>query len=320
VRTTLSFIRAFSISFLLLLLLSVPHSAFAASFQDTQRILAPSLSVPPSPPSPEVAAQYQRAYSLLFNPHSTPDYTSALPLLRFSASQHFAPAEFLLGYLYDHGQGVPLDYAQAVEHYRAAASLGHGGAENNLGGLYQYGRGVPKDIHLAFQHYRAAAEHGNVMGEYNLATFYHLGYATPPDVVEAAKWFRAAADQGLASAQANLALFYFKGTGVPIDYAQSAHYSRLAAEQGLPHAAINYAYLCEHGMGVPRDYVAAYLWYSRAVARGDKSGASPLKSVAHHLSREQLQQANTQLAADASHSQPPDASSASGDITLFEHP
>jgi len=158
------------------------------------------------------------------------------------------------------------------------------------------------------------------MGEYNLATFYHLGYATPPDVIEAARWFRAAADQGLASAQANLALFYFNGTGVPVDYAQSAHYARLAAEQGLPHAAINYAYLCEHGMGVSRDYLSAYLWYSRAVAKGDKSGARHLKSVAHHLSHEQLQQANIQLAADASNSQPSDAASANNDFTLFEHP
>lgn len=137
-------------------------------------------------------------------------------------------------------------------------------------------------VNLAFQCYRAAAEHGNATGQYNLATFYYLGWATAPDAVAAAKWFRAAADQGLAKAQANLALFYFKGTGVPI--------------------------------------VAAYLWYSRAVAAGDNSGASHLKSVAHHLSRQQLQQANSQLAADASRSRPPEATAASGDITLFEHP
>jgi uncharacterized protein len=139
-------------------------------------------------------------------------------------------------------------------------------------------------------------------------------------LIEAAKWFRAAADQGMPAAQATLAVFYFKGTGVPIDYAQSAHWALLAAEQGLPHAAMNYAYLCEHGIGIPRDYEAAYLWYARAVAEGDKSGASHVKSVAHHLSREQIQQANTELAADASRPRPSAATAANSDVSLFEHP
>lgn len=145
-RIKLSFICSSSICLLPLFSLSGPHSSFAASFQDTQSLFTRSISARPSPPSAEAAAEYQRAYSFIFNVHARADYASALPLLRFSASQHFAPAEFLLGYLYEHGQGVPLDYAQAAEHYRAAASLGYSGAENNLGGLYQYGRGLPKDV------------------------------------------------------------------------------------------------------------------------------------------------------------------------------
>jgi TPR repeat protein len=107
---------------------------------------------------------------------------------------------------------------------------------------------------------------------------------------------------------------------VPVDYNEAAHWSRLAAEQGLPHAATNYAYLCEQGKGVPRDYVAAYLWYSRAAAAGDKTAAAPLKAVAHHLTRAQKDQANSQLAADASHPQPPEPGGATPDVSLMVSP
>ena len=83
---------------------------------------------------------------------------------------------------------------------------------------------------------------------------------------------------------------------------------------------MNYAYMCEHGFGVPRNDLAAYLWYSRANAFGDKSAASHAKSVAHHLSRTDLEEANSQLAADASHTQQPITIGADSDVALIEKP
>ena len=315
----LPFSRFLQVVFLFLMFFTAFRSSVALSAPHHQHSDVISADLPATPATADAVTQYKLACSLLFDSHPAPDYTLALRLLRSSASLHFAPAQFLLGYLYEHGRGVSVSYDKAAENYRAAAEQGFAGAENNLGGLYQYGHGVPKDMNLAFKWYESAAKHGNSMGQYNLATFYHLGYVTQPDLVRAAEWFRAAGEQGLGAAQANLAIFYFKGMGVPLDYAQSAHWARLAAEQGLPHAAMNYAYLCEHGLGVPRDDVAAYLWYSRAVAGGDKSGVSHVKSLAHHLSREQLNQANSQLAADTTHPPQPGAPS-DADTTLFEKP
>jgi TPR repeat protein len=106
---------------------------------------------------------------------------------------------------------------------------------------------------------------------------------------------------------------------MPVNYTEAAHWSRLAAEQGLAHAASNYAYLCEQGFGIPQDYVAAYLWYSRASAAGDKFAASRLKPVSHHLSRAQREQANSTLAADASHPQQrsPMPESANSDLSMI---
>lgn len=290
-------------------------AVLAAPFGQDSRSLT---SQEASAASGDAVAQYKLAYKLLND--AQPNTESALRWLRSSAAQHFAPAQFLLGYMYQHGRGVAADYTQAAENYRAAAQQGYAPAENNLGGLYQYGQGVAKDLSMALQWYRSAAQHGNPAGQYNLASFYVLGYGTQRDVDQAIQWFRAAAEQGFAAAEANLAMLYFKGIGVPTDYAEAARWSRLAAAQGLPHAAANYAYLCENGQGVPRDYVAAYLWYARAIAAGDKSSANRLKSVAHHLSHEQLKQVQSQVVAEASRPKLADSGTSNEDPALTETP
>ncbi len=315
----LPLIRFLCCSFFAVICLFAVRTYAGSSNAHAQRTDIANIDLPAMPGEGNAIAQYKRACALLFDGQAAPDYDSALRLLRSSASLHFAPAEFLLGYLYEHGRGVTVDYGKAAEYYRAAAQGGDAGAENNLAGMYEYGRGVAKDVNAAFKWFRAAAQHGNAMGQYNLGTFYQLGYATPMDLERAAQWFQTAADQGLAVAEANLAICYFKGRGVPIDYGLAAHWSQLAAEQGLPHAAMNYAYLCEHGMGVARDELAAYVWYSRAVAAGDKSGVRHAKALVRHLSKAQKAQAESELAATA-RKPPGGMTAAEGDVALMENP
>ena len=66
--------------------------------------------------------------------------------------------------------------------------------QNNLGYMYQHGLGVPKSMEKAFEWYLASARHGNPVGQCNLATLYYRGAGIPRDYKEAARWFRAAAD------------------------------------------------------------------------------------------------------------------------------
>ena len=68
----------------------------------------------------------------------------ALSWLQSSASQNKPDAQFVLGYLYEHGKGLPLDFSKAAENYRRAALQGYSPAEMNLGALYRHGDGVPK--------------------------------------------------------------------------------------------------------------------------------------------------------------------------------
>ena len=268
----------------------------------------------------DAAAQYKLAQAYLRNnPTNGPtneDYQSAIKWLGASVAQGNSGAEFLLGYLYEHGQGVTRDYGKAADYYRAAALQGHSTAENNLASLYQHGQGVPKSVGKAFEWYLAAAQHGNPVGQCNLATLYYLGSGVPRDYHEAAKWFRAAADAGSAEAENSLGVLYYKGLGVALDYGEATRLLRLAAERGLPGAETNVAYLYEQGIGVPLNYVAAYTWYSRALARGDSSGAERRKQISHLLTRKQVDEASSLLKAVSSQS-PQQAPAGGGDFSLL---
>jgi TPR repeat protein len=243
--------------------------------------------------SGDLAARRQLREFIVSADPASPGYDLALSWLQSGASQNQPDAQFLLGYLYEHGKALSRDFSKAAENYRSAALQGYALAETNLGAFYRRGTGVPRDIALAFHWYRLAAQHGNPAAQQNLGTFFYLGYATPIDYVEAANWFRASAEQGFAEAQNSLAFCYLKGIGVPGDDSQAAHWALLAAEQGNPHSQALLAYLYERGKGLPLDYVAAYTWYSRALAAGDHSNADRLKSLSQVMTRKQLNDANS---------------------------
>lgn len=272
----------------------------------------------------DAVAQYNLAQSYLRhdptngqNPTSE-DYQSALKRLLASAARNYPEAQFLLGYLYEHGQGVLRDYAKSAENYRAAALQGHSTAENNLASLYQHGQGVPKDFGKAFDWYLASAQHGNQVGQCNLASLYYLGSGTRQDYRQAARWFRAAADSGSAEAQNTLAIFYYKGLGVPLDYAEAARWLQLAAQQGLPDAETNLAYFYEQGRGgLPLDYVTAYVWYSHAIAAGDASGFERRKQLAQLLTRKQIAAATALVSNCLSNCQRQPTSVAVGTFSLI---
>lgn len=96
------------------------------------------------------------------------DYAAALLEWRPLAEQGNARAQFLLGYMNGHGQGVPQDDTKAAKWYRKAAEQGHASAQNNLGQLYESGLGVGPDDAEAKKWYRKAAAQGNENAKRNL--------------------------------------------------------------------------------------------------------------------------------------------------------
>ncbi len=73
------------------------------------------------------------------------DYAAAIREWTPFAEQGDVNAQYLLGFMYDNGQGVSQDYAEAAKWYRKAAEQGNAEAQNILGVMYGEGRGVPQD-------------------------------------------------------------------------------------------------------------------------------------------------------------------------------
>ena len=301
-------------------LLAVSSCFFAPRPQHIPIPASPISELASRADSGDSAARHELKEFLVSADPASPGYHQALSWLQSSASQNKPDAQFVLGYLYEHGKSLPLDFSKAAENYRSAALQGYSPAETNLGGLYHRGNGVPRDAATSFHWYQLAAQHGNRVAQQNLGTFYYLGYATPIDYVEAANWFRASAIQGFAEAQNSLAFCYLKGIGVPHDDEQAAHWARLAAEQGHPRSEALLAYLYEQGKGLPLDYVSAYAWYSRAVAAGDDSNLDRLKALSQIMTRKQLDEANSIITAPTLALRPGSASSTPDARVLFTNP
>jgi len=274
-------------------------------------LLAPSrcLSAPRSPQQPTAAlsveelkaradsgdslARFQLAQFLLTANPSASGFELAVAWLRSAVAENTPYYDFILGYLYEQGRGVPRDYSAAARYYEAASLRGYAPAQNNLGSLYQHGLGVSKDFSKAFELYLASARQADPIAQCNLALLYYNGYGAVRDEAEALRWFQAAADQDQPAAQYYLGFFYFKGIGVSMDHKVAAHWITLAAENGYAAAMHDLAYLYERGKGVPLDYVSAYAWYTHAVAAGDASSVERLRNLSQIMTRRQIEQADS---------------------------
>ena len=111
---------------------------------------------------------------------------------RVAAEQGYADAQFRVGFMYYHGEGVLQDYVQAVAWYRRAAEQGHAGAQSNLGVMYSGGWGIPENDVEAVKWYRRAAEQGHAGAWYNLGVMYNNGEGVPQDYILAHMWYNLA--------------------------------------------------------------------------------------------------------------------------------
>ena len=148
-----------------------------------------------------------------------------------------AQAQFVLGLMYDKGEGVARDAAAAAKWFRRAAEQGHAQAQYNLGVAYHQGEGVARDAAAAAKWWRLAAEQGFADAQVLLGAMYSNGEGVPQDSVEAAKWTRCAAEQGDAAAQFNLGVAYHQGKGVAQNRRETFIWLSLAAANGLEKAA-----------------------------------------------------------------------------------
>ena len=211
--------------------------------------------------------------------------TAAEATLVERAQKGDAAAQLALGWMYEKGDGVPIDSAEATKWYLKAAEQGYDFAQFNLGVKYANGEGVPKDMTEAEKWWRKAAEQGYVHAQFNLGIMYAYGAGVPKDSTEAVKWLRKSAEQGDADAQFYLGNMFdsqFRvdrggadaaGHSLKQDDAESVKWYRKAAIQGQIDAQYHLGLKYSFGVGVLKDDIEALAWLGIAAASGKVSAA-----------------------------------------------
>ena len=82
------------------------------------------------------------------------DREARIRLLRKKAEEGDLLAEFAVGWMLWHGEGMPEDRAAALSWYRKAAEAGHAEAALRAGDAYLFGDGADKDEKEAGRWYR----------------------------------------------------------------------------------------------------------------------------------------------------------------------
>jgi TPR repeat protein len=93
--------------------------------------------------------------------HQRKDYKEAVRLILPIAEQGYAEAQNNLGWMRNHGQGIPQDFKEAVKWYRLSAEQGNAKAQLNLGWLYDNGQGVLQDYALAHMWFNLCGSSGD---------------------------------------------------------------------------------------------------------------------------------------------------------------
>jgi len=135
---------------------------------------------------------------------------NTLELLQERAEQGSVDAQYNLGKMHGHGDGVPQDYSKALKWFQKAAEQGHADAQVYLGGMYAFGRGVTQDDSKAAEWYREAADQGYDLAQLALGMVYAMGRGVPQDERKAVEWLKKAAAQGNEEAKKFLEEFSLK--------------------------------------------------------------------------------------------------------------
>ncbi len=111
-------------------------------------------------------------------------------------------AQFILGCMYDKGDGVKQDDAEAIKWLHKSAEQGYASAQFVLGLKYGNGdNGLKESSSEAFKWFYKAAEQGDDEAQYCVGLSYSAGLGVKANPSEAVNWLRKAARQNHSGAQ-----------------------------------------------------------------------------------------------------------------------
>ncbi|MBZ5647433.1 MAG: sel1 repeat family protein [Acidobacteriia bacterium] len=178
-------------------------------------LVSPDLAPAQTKSSPRTAQQmFERGMNLITGTGVNRNDIEAVNYFRRAAEAGYAPAQTVMGYLYETGTMVSSEPQMAAQWYAKSAAQNDRLAQWVLGRMYLSGNGPMRDRNQAMNWLRQAAEAGDpfaalLMGEAEEEI--EPGPAVP--------WYRQAAQQGLPEAQARLGRLLASGrVGAPQKY------------------------------------------------------------------------------------------------------
>lgn len=205
------------------------------------------------------------------------DWAAAATVCLAEANGGSAPAQRILGTMYDRGNGVAANPVQAVSWYRKAAASNDAEAEFLLSEMLDVGRGTAQSAAESVVHLRLAASGGWLRAQQVLAYRLENGTGVRKSEEEAAAWYRRAAERGDAISQQKLADMLARGRGVQKNEAEALDWYRKAGEQGSGGAAWQAAQMYFKGHGTARDDSAGMEWLRKAAALNQPDAVKELR-------------------------------------------
>ena len=228
----------------------------------------------------DVEAQFVLGYMYDYGEGLPRDSEKAVHWYTKASEQGEARASYGLGLMYKYGEGVPQNLQQVVYWYTKASEQGDAQAQHELGLMYADGFGVSLDYEQAFYWWKKSAEQAYVRAQYSLGHAHAFGYGVARDVEKAIYWWTMAAEQGDLDAQYNLGHMYSdKGNSAPHNYKQAVFWWTKAAEQGLSTAQNNLGRMYYLGEGVQQNAEQAIYWYTKAAEQGDTQAQASLDQI-----------------------------------------
>jgi TPR repeat protein len=151
--------------------------------------LTPTLAMVASDATPAPTAKQCQSF------YDAKDFTQARDACTAAAEKGDVQSRYLLGRMYEEGDGVTKDEKTAAKWYQLAAEAGHAVSQRRLAGAYALGRGVEKNEERGRYWILQAAKNGDSRAMKQVALGYEMGIGgLPKDPKLAAEW-RAKAEQ-----------------------------------------------------------------------------------------------------------------------------
>ncbi len=164
------------------------------------------------------------------------EFHAAIEQFRPLVAEGYAPAQYQMGVVYQHGYGLAKDGMKALALFELSAEQNYSDAQFELALIYSEGKLVKQDLKKSYTLTHKAAKKGLASAQFNLAVMLANGTGVAQDDFKASRWYQNAADQNYALAQYNLALMYSEGKGVEKSSAMSLVWNTIASWNGYPDA------------------------------------------------------------------------------------